>query len=374
MIKKVLICFLLSYSFAFTQQDSLELKNIYKEAEENIYKDPRKALSQIDILINNHQNDTKLLIDGYFLKSRIYTNLKENEKALLHLEKTYNFVKNTDDYIYKSTILHQIATVFQNLKLYDKSLFYLNEAEQNINLITNQEKKYRAKGYNFIIRGFIFKDLNNCESAINYFSKAIENYDKMSDKFVATSNKSVVYYNLGYCYLNTDLAAAKSSYEKSYSLAKESGTNILVAYSLKGLGEYYFKINDYKESDKNLKDALTYIQKDEDPLLKRNLYNLIALNAVAQQQWQEYDESVRLAYIYNRKLLDTENKSMYYAVQSIDKEAKNSLKKSFYITIITIALTISTTLIIMFLFFIKKKKNNLKEKELQQELQTLLNQ
>ncbi|HAR72227.1 tetratricopeptide repeat protein [Empedobacter falsenii] len=365
--------FLLNCIFCFGQSDSIELKNIYDVARENIYNNPKKAISQADVLIKNSHGNVGILVDSYFLKANAYSNLRDNEKALFYLNKTYTIVKSLKNDAQKVDVIHRIATIYQNLKLYDKSLSYLNEAEKIISQLKNEDKKFETISYNYTVRGLIFKDLNNCETAIDYFNKAIKNYDKINNKFIASSNKSVIYYNLGFCYFKTNVKTSEEAYHKSYELAKKSGTNILIAYSLKGLGEYYFKTNNYETSLDYLNKSLQSLDKTEDPTLKRNIYNLISLNAIAKQDWQLFEEADSLSSIYNKQVVLSETKSVYKAIQSIEEDANYDEKKSLFTSIFTIILSFIIILLISFLYFRKKKKITSENIALNQELSRLLN-
>ena len=150
--------FLLNCIFCFGQSDSIELKNIYDVARENIYNNPKKAISQADVLIKNSHGNVGILVDSYFLKANAYSNLRDNEKALFYLNKTYTIVKSLKNDAQKVDVIHRIATIYQNLKLYDKSLSYLNEAEKIISQLKNEDKKFETISYNYTVRGLIFKD------------------------------------------------------------------------------------------------------------------------------------------------------------------------------------------------------------------------
>lgn len=363
---------LLGFNFCFAQSDSIKIKNLYDEARGNVYNNPKEALRQIDILIKKSQENVNQLVDIHILKATAYSNLRDNEQALENLNKTYELVNILKKKEQKVSVLHRIASIYQNLKLYDKSLIYLNEAEKIINQFDKKQDKLEAISYNYTVRGLIFKDLNNFESAVDYFNKGIESYNQVENVFVANSNKSVIHYNLGYCYLKTDIKASEKAFTESYRLAQLVGTKILLAYSLKGLGEYYFKINDYKTSNEKLNEAIILFQNLEDPILKRNVYSLVGLNSIALQEWQQYEKADSLSNIYNKKVLDSENKTIGLAIKSIKEEAKKSIKtSSSNIILISIALFI-ILLIISILFFIKKDKINKKIVKKQEELTTIL--
>lgn len=364
---------ILSCVMCFGQSDSTKLKNIYQTAKENIYNNPKKSINQADILIKNSNGNIKVLVDSYFIKANAFANLRDNEKALFYLNKTYDIVKNLKNDSQKIDVIHRIAAIYQNLKLYDKSLTYLNEAEKIINQIKDEDKKFETISYNYTVRGLIFKDLNNCETAIDYFNKAIKNYDKINNKFIASSNKSVIYYNLGFCYFKSDPKASEDAYHKSYELAKKSGTNILIAYSLKGLGEYYFKTNNYETSLDYLNKSLQSLNKTEDSTLKRNIYNLISLNAIAKQDWRLFEKADSLSAIYNKHVVSSETKSVYKAIQAVEDEENYNLKNSFFTTIFIVITLSFIALTISVLYFRKKKKITSKNIILHQELTAILN-
>lgn len=367
-MRKALFIWLLIYcSFnCFAQSDSIKIENLYEEAKKNVYKNPKQALKQIESLIKQSNANTDQLVNIYFLKSTAYSNLSDREHALESLTKTYDLVKDLKDNQTKVSVLHRIASIYQNLKLYDKSLNYLNEAEKTIAQIKNKDEKYIAISYNYTIRGLIFKDSNNCSSAMDYFNKGIESYNQIQNKFVSNSNKSVIYYNLGYCYLKTNKNDAEKAFKESYRLAKLTDTKILIAYSLKGLGEYYFKLNEYKISNEKLNEAISLLDNIEDPILKRNIYSLVGLNSIALQEWLQYEKADSLSTLYGKKVRDSENRTISLTIKSLDEEAKSVTKKSLINTII---IGIGSFLVLIFIsyFFYKRyimlNKNILKSQE-----------
>lgn len=358
----------------FAQSDSIKIKNLYEEAKTNVYKDPKQAIKQIDVLINHSNINAKQLVDIYFLKSTAYSNLRDNEKALEHLNKTYELVNVLENKGQKVAAFHRISSIYHSLKLYDKSLVYLNEAEKTIQNLENKQEKLESVAYNYTVRGLIFKDLNNTNSAINYFNKAIRSYNEIENSFVANSNKSVIYYNLGYCYLKTDLNAAEKSFITSYELSKLTATKILIAYSLKGLGEYYFKLNNYETSNKKLNEALIVLGDIDDSVLQRNIYSLIGLNSIAQQEWKQFEKADSLSTLYAKKVLNSENKTISIAVQSLNHEAKVSTKKTLFNAQLVGVFSLFILILMTYVFYSKQKKLNKCILENQEELVDLLRQ
>lgn len=375
-MRKILLMWLMLYGsfIGFAQSDSIKIKNLYEEAKTNVYKYPKQAIKQIDVLITQSNINAKQLVDIYFLKSTAYSNLRDNEKALEHLNKTYELVNVLENKGQKVAAFHRISSIYHSLKLYDKSLVYLNEAEKTIQNLENKQEKLESVAYNCTVRGLIFKDLNNTNSAINYFNKAIRSYNQIENSFVANSNKSVIYYNLGYCYLKTDLNTAEKSFITSYELSKLTATKILIAYSLKGLGEYYFKLNNYETSNKKLNEALIVLGDIDDSVLQRNIYSLIGLNSIAQQEWKQFEKADSLSTLYAKKVLNSENKTISIAVQSLNHEAKVSTKKTLFNAQLVGIFSLFILILMTYVFYSKQKKLNKCILENQEELVDLLRQ
>jgi len=147
----------------------------------------------------------------------------------------------------------------------------------------------------------------------------------------------------------------------------------LIAYSLKGLGEYYFKTNNYETSLDYLNKSLQSLNKTEDSTLKRNIYNLISLNAIAKQNWRLFEKADSLSAIYNKHVVSSETKSVYKAIQAVEDEENYNLKNSFFTTIFIVITSSFIVLTISVLYFRKKKKITSKNIILHQELTAILN-
>lgn len=358
------ILFVINMSYTFAKVDTIAINKLYAEAQNNAYNHPYKALEQADYLIKNSKKQD-IEIAAYFIKIKAYSTLRHHEELLDQLKKTFHKVETLNDSSLKIELINKIAGAYQGLKLYDLSIHNLNETLKIIEKEKDPDIRLKNLCYNQVVRGLIYKDLSRCDIAKEYFLQAAKGYAKIKDLYVANANRSVIYYNLGYCYLGeTKLDEAKEVFKQSLAYAELSGTNLLKAYSLKGLASYHFEEKKYEQSITYLKEAVVLSKDIDDLTLQRSIETLFYYNYIATNDWKAYESSYANATKLSRTVLIDENESIYASIKANEEELaerKDHLTlKTLFITGILTAIFIVLSL----LFFKNNKKLTLKGKEL----------
>ena len=162
----------------------------------------------------------------------------------------------------------------------------------------------------------------------------------------------------------TKLDEAKEVFKQSLAYAELSGTNLLKAYSLKGLASYHFEEKKYEQSITYLKEAVVLSKDIDDLTLQRSIETLFYFNYIAVNDWKAYELSYANAAKLSRTVLIDENESIYASIKANEEELAerkdNLTLKTLFITGILTAIFIVLSL----LFFKNNKKLTLKGKEL----------
>lgn len=375
MRKQILLTLVLLSIFcnnAFAQVD-LPIDSIIRNATLKIYEDPDKAITIGQSIYNNEKYNPSEKLKGLTLMADGYSSKRDYKKSLEYVIKANQLADQIKDPITKIKILNKLAAHYQQLKIFEKALQFLDESEEMcINYPVQDSIKFLL-GNGYIIRGFIYKDQLNCEIAINYFQKGIRKYEGFDPK-LSKPNSSIAYYNIGNCYaLMGKYSLAKESYNESINYAKTINANSLEGFPLKGLAEVYTLEGNYQAAIDALKSALLVSESVGDLVLNLSIYKGLSENYLAINDWQKYREN-HLQYLK----LQLENKiservsisnSLNENRSTTEKRLEEKLSNLYYGILMVIIL--STAIILFIIFKIKKfRKNNL---QLQKLIDTLQN-
>lgn len=353
-------------------QSNIQLDSLIRASTLEIYENPDKAIAVGKSIFEDPKNTTKQKIRGLTLMSDGYSSKRNYQKSLETVLKAKQIANKIDDDLLKIRIVSKLAAQYQQLKIYDKAIAFLDESEALCLSFPVRDSVQFLLGNNYVIRGFIYKEQLNCDIAINYFQKGIKEYQKI-DGSLMNANLSITYYNIGNCYiLMANHAAAKKSFTESISIAHQINAKSLEGFSLKGLAEVYTLEGRYNEAIKKLDEALVVSKNVGDLVLNQGIYKGLSENYLAINEWEKY-RNYHLDYLQTQlQVKESERKSIS---NSLDKSFANHhliLEESipnYYYGIIT-SILICIVIVIIFIFnTIKVKKSNLNLEKLINNLQ-----
>jgi len=365
-----LICFALIFpAISFGQnKDSL-----LRKAEIGIYENPDKSLETARSLLKNEKDPDKI-ISIYLVLSNAYIAKRNFDESLKYSLKAKELVNESDNIEKKIAVLISIAVQYQQMELFNKSLETLDEADDALKSFTgNDFRKHFEIAKCFAIRGMIYKSQNNSEIALEKFLFSIQNFEKAKQTNPTFANMSVVFYNIGYCYLDlSQIQKAESYFIKSKNYAEKLDAKSLEAFALKGLAETYTLNGRHDDALKLLENSSKLSENVGDLVLNEGIYKGMADNYLALNDFQKYR-------LYNKKFLETrferEQSELNSINRSIDTHTQENLKKiknvhQKYLVSSCFLFAAGLVIITVLVFFIRKRI--LKNKEYQKEIQKLI--
>ena len=368
-IKKYLLIFSLlvvSITLAAENRDS-----IYDLAEKNLYKNPDYSIRLANNILNRDISvDEKMKF--YILLSTAYLAKRDFETSLNVILKARSLNEYVTDVKNKTNVLLQIAIQYQQMQLYSKSLEILDEAELLAPKVEVNNSRYSILGRIYAVRGMIYKSQSNPELALEKFKESINYFNQLDNK--ASSNQSVVYYNIGYSYLiMNDLVNAKKAFEKSFQFAKNLNAKSLKAFANKGMAEVYFSERNYNKALQLLDEAEVLSTEIGDLVLNEGIFEEKAKNYLALNQFDNYknyyQKFQKMAFERNQNELQSISKSIDYQFDTNSIETKKIIDyhHKFNLLLLVSAFILS---VILVYFIYKKRKHTL---EIQQKIKSLLN-
>ncbi len=284
--------FFLAGFFFFAQigHSQKEVDSLLKVANKQIYENPDEAIALSQEALKSTGITISNKITSLLTISTAYSSKRDYGKASEYVVKINELIPKLNDEVQKMKILNRIAAHYHELQIYDKALEYLDESLVLIEKFPQQDSVQTSLGYNFIMRGFIYRKQTNCDIALKYFDDAIKVYSKTTaQQPVMNGNLSICYYNKGNCLLTLNKTEqAKENYLKAIEYAKIVDAKSLIAFGEKGLAEAESVEGNYKEALALLTDALEISKDVGDVILNRGIYEGLANNYLVLGDWENY--------------------------------------------------------------------------------------
>jgi tetratricopeptide (TPR) repeat protein len=350
------------YSTFLFGQTKAEFDSIFRMYTISIYENPNRAIFVGDSIFKVVSN-SDIKVKALMLISSGYSSKRNYQKSLEYSNKANELSKNSDDVLLRIKIVNKTAIQYQQLKIYEKTIQYLDEAEELILAYPIRDSVAFYLANNYIVRGLVYKERLNCEIGITFLDKGIKEYATINNSN-STANSSIAYYNKGNCYiLLKDNEAAKLSFQESINLAKKISANSLLAFPQKGLAEVYTIEGRYQDAIDVLNEALVISKSVGDLILNQGIYKGLSENYLAINDWNSY-QKYNYLYLQNRiNIKESERKSISNSLEEIKKEQKSKLDQLLpsYQYGIYILIFLSLLIIILsILSYLKIKNENLK--------------
>lgn len=362
-MKLILQVFILTCAFFFmlsTQaQDSGRLDSIIKVNTPKMYENPDAVIAAGIVVVNESGNNIDIKIRGYKLISDGYSSKRDYQKSLKYVIKANQLLPQTKDKLLKIMIVNKTGIQYHQLKVYDKSIQHLDEAEKLCLEYPVRDSVHALLGVNYIVRGFIYKEKLNCDIANNYFDRGIRELLMDKNLEANASKLSIAKYNKGNCYLlMSDTKSATKSFKESIVYAKETNASSLLAFAQKGLAQVYTMEGKYQDAVKILEEALVVSSDVNDLVLNQEIYKGLSENYLALNEWKKYTK-FRTDYLKTqRKLKEQERNSasdsLFQKEQEEKKKMEDAIPQFWYV--IMIILIISVALIVALVVYVRKSE------------------
>lgn len=364
-LMKIMLFVLISFSGFLKSQAAKD--TAYENIQPYLYENPDKAIKIGKIRIESETNiDEKIKYHLYL--SKAYTakrNMDESYKTLLKAQKLLETSTNLES---KINVLTLIAIQYQQMELYSKSFEILDEVDQLCeNLDPKFDKqKYSWLGKSFAVKGIIYKSQDNWDIALEKFAVAIRNFEKTEQSVPTINNISIVYYNIGYCYINQNkFSLAESSFQKSISYAQKSDAQSLQAYAMKGLAENFAFQDQPQKAIDVLETAAKKSEKIGDLVLDEGIYKLLSDNYLVIGNFDKYMINNELYKKVHFEREQSELESINSLIDNIGENTEKEISHSDYkfgvLEVIMILISLALSGFLLFKILKINKNNKIKK-------------
>ncbi len=360
--KKIVLFFVLVVGLltanGLYSQNYKNLDSVITAAGNEIYVNPDHAIKVGQKVVKQAEDNVDYKIKGYKLISDAYSSKRDYEKSLEYLIKASELLDQSNDELLKITIINKTGIQYHQLKVYDKAIQYLDQAEHLIADYPNKDSIHTELGKNYVVRGFIYKEKLSCAIAIAFIDRGIAELKKSKDKSDASTKISIAIYNKGNCYLLMHKnKLALENFKESAKLAHEVNAKSLEAFALKGSAKVYTLEGNNLEAIKALNEALNLSSEVNDLILNQEIYKGLAENYLAINQWDQFKINQGKFIDVQRLIKDRERNSVgeSLGVKEVELQAKRAeLSSKFYYLLLFLFLLL--TLIVLFFYIIIKRK------------------
>jgi tetratricopeptide (TPR) repeat protein len=335
--------------------------SILNVANKLIYENPDEAIAIAGALLDDPETSVKNKINALLSISTSYSSKRDYEQSLSFVLRVTDYLNEIKDDKQKMSILNRIGGQYQDLKIFDKAIDYLDESLVLIERYPNQDSIQTYLGYNYILRGFIYREQMSCEIALKYFDKAIEAYLKTLSNPIMNANVSICYYNQGNCLLSLDkVESAEISFVKSAIHADRIDASSLIAFAEKGLAEVKTRKGQYTEAIEILNSGLERAEHVGDLVLNRGLYEGLANNYLALADWENYAVFRNKSLTLQKNTKISERKSINQSLLNITLERAKEIEEYhtwFRPLEIVLGLLLVASLFFMIRFILKSERS-----------------
>ncbi len=349
-----------------------EIDSLLEVVNYDLYKNPDKVIAQSEKIIQRDNITTENKIQFSILISTAYSSKRNYTKSLYYATEALKLLPKVKDDFFKIRVYNRLGLQYQQLKLYDKALTYLDRGLQ-IAAKSKQKKSFdKLLGFNYASRAFIYREQMSCDIAQDYFNKALYYYKRTQDDPLINANLSVICSNKANCFTNSaQLDSARICYDQAIKYGKIIDAKICVAYAYKGLAEVNILEGNYDASINQLTEALKTASNSNDLFLNQGIYQGLSDIYLAQNNSEKHHLYTAKCRETSNAIKATESQSVNNLLSQIKRDevtAKNQIiKKSNYSKIALIALI----LFLLFVLFFETRAQHFKLKKLQIEKKEL---
>ncbi|MCS3531881.1 hypothetical protein [Chryseobacterium sp. JUb7] len=342
--------------------------SLMKKARLEIYDNPDKTISIGNRLLKK-EKDINKMISIYMLLSTANIAKRNFDESLKYSIKAKELAQKSNDLKIQTSALISVAIQYQQMELFSKSIETLNEADLYLSRLSDEmSEKHIETARSFAIRGMIYKSQSNSEIALEKFLISIQHFKKVEKMTYA--NMSVVYYNIGHCYLNLNqIEKAEHAFLEAADYAKKNHAKSLEAFALKGTAEVHKQKRENKMALELLTQAEQLGKNTRDLILNEGIYKEMADNYLAMGNQNLYQ-------MYNKKQFEmrfereqNELKSINQAIDNHNNETlkkSDELKKNYrYLKIIFISCALFIIGLLLSIIFNIRKENKKYHTEIQ---------
>jgi tetratricopeptide (TPR) repeat protein len=324
--KKLILLLILLFTFRISimAQNNRKLELLIKSSNVEMYENPDKVIATGLNIAELSNNDVNLKIKAYKLVSDGYSSKRDYQRSLAFVIKALELLPKSDDELLKISIYTKAGIQYHQLNIYQSAMTYLDKAEKMCMEYPYRDSIRNFLGVNYLVRGFIYKEKLNCDIAISFLDKGIEELSYNTKALENATRISIAKYNKGNCYLlSGKIDFAEQSFILALNHAKSVNAKSLEAFALKGIAQIQTLNGAYLEAIEKLNQAYSIAKNVKDLVLNQEIYIGLSENYLAINDLEKHKEYQQKLTQNQTKLKENERAS----VENLLSENKNNFEE-----------------------------------------------
>ncbi len=319
-----LILWFLVAPAVFSQTDSL-----LKKANEELYEHPDRAIRIGLGITKSEQASLTQKTDALIVISTAYSSTRNYAKSLEYAVLAAQQLPQINDDGFKVNAYTRLGVQYQQLQVFNKAHWYLDKA---IAVAKNSKQSFdshKMLGFNYAIRGLVYKQQMSCDIALDYFNKSLYEHQHTNDKGLNYANMSVIVYNKGNCFLSLGkIDSARSCYASAYIYADKIDANSLKAFANKGLAEVKTHEKQYTAAIALLLSAEKESAEVGDQVLNQGIYKGLSDNYLLLDDLGKYEHYLQKYRKTTKQIEQTNVKTLDKFIAQLDDETDAEVKSA----------------------------------------------
>jgi len=349
-----------------------DIKSLLKKGNQILYENPDKAIEIGNKILSTADVSVENKIDALLLITTSYSSKRNYVKSMSYAVQAAQLLPKINNDEFKIIIYSRLGVQYQQLKIYDKAHSYLDKAIQIANSSNQKINRDKLLGFNYGIRGLVYKEQMSCELAQNYFNKSLLHYQKSLKEPIMNANISVITYNKGNCFIAMNqLDSAKICFENAYLSAEKIKANSLKAFANKGLAEVNTIEGHYGNAISLLLEAQEMSKGVGDMILNQSIYKGLADNYFITKNFESNRFYSKKLEEITSKISVNESKTLNQFIIQIDTDRRKEIEQIATHALYYKIPIVLVLLLLLILLFFEKMKYQKKYKQLKLEREKL---
>lgn len=356
-----LLIFLFPIFINFVYAQENKVAKLIREGNYEVLKDPLRAKEIATKLYKGSGDNIPTRINALMIMAQADVLLAKYDSSLQYAMEAKDLSEKLPDESYRLRIYAYLGYQFYQLDVKEKALNYVEKAEKITRTYSLPDSLTYLKGNIFLTKALMYQSELDCSYAINYFTEAINVYNKSIENEYSKPNLGLAYSQKAYCELElSKLEEAEKSFKFAVSNSEKNEDMRYNIFAWVGLARIDALRGNYPRSNKILKRELLRAGNLHIKQLQIDIYRFLSYNYLKLKDAENYELYNELYKKGQSDFSETEARSINNIINKASQTKEENTNHSSLLSIGVLIVIFLILGIILILLSIKKMKQKMK--------------